>query len=290
MSRAVRQTGGALVAVEKELLQQAQVARATEESVQTGQFFGTRGGILTFNGAPIKENKMQVIVVDHILANVFYKGKFNPDDPVPPVCYAFGRDDKELVPHEKATDQQHEQCKGCPQNEWGTADTGRGKACKNSRRLACIAADVVDSGNVQDAQVAYLAVPVTSVKGWAGYVRQLADVLRRPPLGVVTEVSLVPDAKDQFKMVFRSVEPINDKKVLGQLLAKQKAVSSDIAFPFPEIDEEERARRRPAKPAGRGRTKAKAGSKARGKAKPAPAAGGRAAAGANFGARAKFTR
>lgn len=233
-----KKAGTALINVEQELLAQANVARATEESVQTGQFFGTRAGVLSFNGAPIKDNKMQVIVIDHILANMYYPEKFDSKNPTPPVCYAFGRNDKQLAPHEKSSNKQHEQCSGCPQNEWGTADTGKGKACKNSRRLACMSASVLEkAGAIEDAQVAYLGVPVTSVKGWAGYVRQVADTFGVPPLGVITEVSLVPDTKDQFKMVFRCVERITDKKVLGLLLAKSRLVGKDIAFPFPEMEE-----------------------------------------------------
>lgn len=246
-----KRPGTALMNIEQELRNQANIARATEESVQTGQFFGTKGGILTFNGAPIKDNKMEVVVVDHILANIFYVGKFNPNDPTPPVCYAFGRNDKELVPHEKSSDKQAEKCSTCEQNEFGTADTGRGKACKNSRRLACISAALLEKPEqLSDAPVAYLGVPVTSVKGWAGYVRQVADTFGVPPLGVVTEVSLVADSKDQFKMVFRCVERVTDKKALQALLEKQRVVGKEIAFPFPEIDEEERAAR--AKPKGKG--------------------------------------
>lgn len=277
---------GALISVERDLLAQAAVARATEESVQTGQFFGTKGGVLTFNGSPIKDNKMQVVVVDHILANMYYTGKFDVNNPAPPVCYAFGRADGDMTPHEKSSDKQNAGCRGCPMNDYGTADTGRGKACKNSRRLACISADLIDKpDNILDAQVAYLGVPVTSVKGWAGYVRQVADTFGRPPLGVVTEVLLTPDADKQFIMSFRCIEQIADKKALGLLLAKQKLVANEIAFPFPDL--EDMPARQPAR-------KGKGGGKAD-KAAPAkpqrgqPAAAAKGASG--FGqSRQKFGR
>lgn len=239
MAKAKKKTGTALVSVEKELLAQAQVAKATEESVALGQFFGTQGGILAFNGSPIKDNKMDVIVVDHILQNTYYKGKFKADTPQTPVCYAFGRVDKELAPHKNCSDPQHEQCKGCENNEFGTSDLGRGKACKNGRRLACIAANVLDKPDgIADAPIAYLTVPVTSVRGWAGYVQQLANALGIPPLGVVTEVEVVKDAKTQFKVTFKAKERVTDKVALSALLARQKLVAAEIAFPFPEIEEE----------------------------------------------------
>lgn len=277
-------TGTALINVEESLKAQALIARATEESVQTGQFFGTQGGILTFNGAPIKDNKMQCIIVDHILANLYYIGKFNSKDPKPPVCYAFGRDDKQMAPHENSSEKQAEVCQGCPQNEFGTADTGRGKACKNARRLAVISASLLEEpASIADAQVGYLATPVTSVKGWAGYVRQVADTFGVPPLGVVTEVSLVPDTDKQFKMTFRCVEKIADKKVLALLLAKQVRVAKEIAFPFPELED------RPQPSAATKRPKAGAkvsGGKAAAAAPAGKAKGGKAAGG--FGAARKY--
>jgi hypothetical protein len=276
----LRESGKALISLEQELRDQAQLARATEESVQTGQFFGTKGGILTFNGAPIKDNKMEVVVLDHVLANLFYVGKFNAKESKPPVCYAFGRDDKTLAPHEKASDKQSAACKDCEQNVYGTADTGRGKACKNSRRLACMSAALLETPEaIPDAQVAYLGTPVTSGKGWAGYVRQVVDTFGVPPLGVITEVSLVADAKDQFKMVFRCVERISDKKVLMMLLQKNKLVAKEIAFPFPDL--EDMPARKP-----EGKQRAAATAKQAGK-------GGKAKAGAKqapggFGAAKKF--
>lgn len=241
--------GTALVSVEKELLAQANVAKATEESVALGQFFQLEGGVLAFNGSPIKDNKMEVIIVDHVLQNVYYKGKFKAGVPQSPICYAFGRNDKELKPHEKSPEPQNENCKTCQHNEFGTSDVGRGKACKNGRRLACIAADVLDKpGNIVDAPLAYLAVPVTSVRGWAGYVSNLANSLNIPPLGVVTEVEVVKDKKTQFKVVFKAKERITDKAALSALLQRQKLVAKEIIFPYPEIEADESPRSK-----GRGR-------------------------------------
>lgn len=265
--------GGALISVEQELLARAQVAKATEESVALGQFFQLQGGVLAFNGSPIKDNKMEVIVVDHILQNTYYKGKFKADTPQTPVCYAFGRNDKEMKPHQQCSEPQHEQCKGCEWNEFGTSDLGRGKACKNGRRLACVSADVLGKPEgISDAPLAYLTVPVTSVRGWAGYVQQLANALGVPPLGVVTEVEVVKDAKTQFKVTFKAKERITDKQALSALLARQKLVAGEIAFPFPEIEEGAAPRKRAERVA------------------PPPQRGGRGGGGAAFGAPRKFAR
>jgi hypothetical protein len=223
---------------DEELARQAQMAASIEESVIVGgNFVSTRGGRLSFNGGEVPGNKLNVIILDHILENHYYTGRFDPDTPQSPVCFAFGRTEVEMAPHEKATEPQAEACKGCPLNEFGSADTGKGKACKNIRRLALIPEDAIE--DLEGVQVAYFKVPVTSVKAWAGYIQQLANVLRRPPFAVVTEISIVPDAKTQFKVQFKLVSQIDDGDHLAALLAKKNEMAETIAFPYAPPSEEE---------------------------------------------------
>ena len=65
---ATKGSGGtkALAKWDERLAALAQVATRTEESTGGGgQFIGTRAGQLTFNGAAIPGNKMNVVVIDH---------------------------------------------------------------------------------------------------------------------------------------------------------------------------------------------------------------------------------
>lgn len=260
-------TGTAVAKWDEELAALAQKAKGLEDSVGGGNFISTKGGRLTYQGAEIPGNSMNVIIVDHILENHMYEGRFDPDTPQSPICFAFGEDEDDMVPHEASADPKCESCKDCPFNEWGSADQGKGKACKNIRRLAVIPEDGME--DIESAELAMIKVPVTSVKGWAGYVRQIADTLGRPPLGVVTEISLVPDSKTQFKMQFSLVEKIEDGDVLKALIDKRSKAASDLRTPYAPTPEEEA-------PPARGRGKA-AGLKGQ-KAKPTPkptARGGR---------------
>ena len=223
-----------MVAWEKEMAAEAEAA-ATSEQTTGGQFIGTRGGRLSWGGAAVPGNAIRVVILDYCRENTFYEGKFDPDAPQSPACYAFSRDGTELAPHEKAASPQHEVCTGCPQNEWGSADTGRGKACKNMRRLALVAEDSADD---TDAEVFFLKVPVTSVKSWSGYVQTLAEAKRRPPHGVVTEIKLVPDVKTQFQMEFRLVDVVSDPAVGGNIRALRAALGdAGLMFPYKTIDE-----------------------------------------------------
>lgn len=228
----------AVVKWDEALAARAQMAKKAEESVSTGSFISLKSGVMSYNGNPVPGNKLDVVVVDAILENHYFDGAYDPNTPQSPSCYAFGRDEDEMSPHEKVDEPFSEKCKGCPNNEWGSADTGRGKACKNVRRLAVIPADALDGGaeGVEEAAIAYLKVPVTSVKAWAGYVNQLAAA-NKPPLAFVTEISVTPDAGSQFKVNFKAKESIEDGELIGALLAKADVVEQTIAFPYQPVEE-----------------------------------------------------
>lgn len=228
---AVKPAGTGVANWEERLALMAKESTQQEASVATGQFLNTRGGQLTWNGNPVKDNKLACIIVDNILENAYYEGDFDPDSPAPPVCYAFGRDDKEMAPHPDSPSPQHETCRGCPMNEFGTADRGKGKACKNIRRLAILPAEPLTDDAIQKGEIFFLKTPVTSVKGWAAYVRNLDALRHRPPLGVISEISAIPDAKTQFKLIFSHVKDIPGT-VMGAIFKRHDEVKESIAFPY----------------------------------------------------------
>lgn len=221
-----------------------------EANVGGGSFISTKGGHFGFNGGIVPGDKMNVIVLDHVSENCFYDGaRYDPDNPSSPACFAFFRTEDEAHPHEKSESPQCDDCKSCPQNVFGSADTGKGKACKNIRRLALITEDGME--DIANATVSFLKVPVTSVANWAGYVNSLNTSLKLPPVAVITEMSIVPDPKTQFKLKFRLVEQIEDNDVIGALLDKMETVEKDLTHPYtPNSERTEQAP--PASKAARG--------------------------------------
>lgn len=223
----------ALAKWDDELAKFAVDAAKGESLVGSGTFVSFKGGRLSIGGQPIKDNKMDVVVVDYIHENLYFDSKFDPDTPTPPACYAFGRDDKSLTPHEQARERQSDSCAGCPQNEWGSADTGKGKACRNVRRLALISANGLTEDSVLTGELVYAKLPVTSVKGWSQYVNEVAAAYRRPPFGVVTEIAVIPDEKTQFKVKFTSKGTVPNELV-GAMMKRRETVMAGIEFPYPE--------------------------------------------------------
>lgn len=223
---------------DEQLARLAQQTKATEKSAAVaGNFIGKKGGTLTFGGAEIPGNSIDVVIIDSILENKYYGEAYDPDDPQPPVCFALGRDNATMKPHEKSTDPQHATCKGCKQNDFGTAEKGKGKACQNTRRLGLIV-----EGDLKDpvaAQTAYYNPQVTSVKAYAGYVDNLANTLNRPPLAVVTTLSLLPDKKNQHRTEFKLKSRIEDGEVFEGLLQKNKLEQEAIMFPYQPREKDE---------------------------------------------------
>src|SRR5574343_881122 len=222
-----------------------------EARVGGGQFISFKGGQLTYQGNTIKGNELDVVAIDSIFENAYYGDRYDPDNPQPPVCYAFGREEDELTPHPESADPQHETCKGCPMNEFGTADNGKGKACKNTRRIAVIPGDPLDEGTIQTAEAAFIRLPVTSVKGWASFVKTVAALDKLPTFGVVATLSTVPDAKTQFKVTWQKKESI-DRDLLPALMDRHDAMATESDFPYPKPSEEA-----PKKPAAKGKGRGK---------------------------------
>ncbi len=224
-AKAAPSTSRALANWDEEMAKAAAAAAKMEEGAAGGQFFSVKGGQLTWADAPIRDNQIGVIIVDHILENVFYQGAYDADTPQSPSCFAFGREEKLMAPHKIVIEAGQQECgasglcHGCEQNEFGTAETGKGKACRNTRRLALLSAGTWNEQGkfelVEDAEdalaaasFAFLKLPVTSVKGYASFVQQLATTLKRPPFGIVTKIKVVPDKKTQFKVVFDAIRQL----------------------------------------------------------------------------------
>lgn len=222
---------------------EAQAAKAAAEvPASGGTFLSIKGGVLTFGEETMPGNQVCVIILDAILENTAYEGKYDAEQRSPPICYAFGRLDeqKEMAPHESMDKfpeyfvPQSESCAVCPLNEYGSADTGRGKACQNRARLALLPAGYYtakrqsrdfdlelfdDPKHFQTADIAHLKLPVTSVANYFKFVNDVAASSRRPPHGVIARVYLEPDPKSQFKVCFEMLETVSDD--LAEIVMKR---------------------------------------------------------------------
>lgn len=263
MAKAKQQSQSkAVVKWEEQLAKDADVAASMEANAGGGQFFSLKSGILSWQDAPMPDNEMAVIILDHIFETAYYEGEYDSANPQGPVAFAFGRDEATLTWHESSIPElAGKLCKDSEVCQWGSADKGRGKAAKETRRLGLIPAGNFKNGKFQliddeshfaDVTVGYMKLPITSVKGFAGFVKQVAGTLRRPPHGIVTKVKVVPDPKNQFRVIFEPIENVPDE-LMGIIMKRREEVMAAIDFPYqPNEDREAPARgKKPAKVQGR---------------------------------------
>lgn len=261
-------TSTALVSWEDQLAKEAEVAAKMEESSAGGQFFSVKGGQLSWGGNPFPNNEMAVIIVDSIFETVYYEGKYDPDEVQGPTAFAFGRVQEDMTWHENSREDFAGQL--CSESEvckWGSADVGKGKAARETRRLAMIPAGhfdkngdfemIEDEDHFANTQIGFMRLPVTSVKGYASFVKQVAGTLKRPPYGIITKVKVVPDPKTQFKVLFEPIMTIPDD-FMEVVVERHNEAMSIIDFPYApyeesvEVEEKPKAKSsRAAKPASR---------------------------------------
>lgn len=240
---------------------------ARQDRGSEGVFLSTRAGQLALGEEPLPGNQVACIVVDSVLENAYYPQAYDPNNKLPPICYAYTRGEpSEMYPHlesmSKAQDYFMPQnmaddgqggviiggCAGCPMAEWGSAmrsgKPGRGKACKNTVRLALLPAGLYaphpqhrgawelglhdDPEHYFGADVVFLSVPPTSLSNWEKYKKMLRVQHARAPYGAVTRIWLAPDNNTQFKINFEMVELASPEMLQGII----PRVDERIAEPF----------------------------------------------------------
>ena len=185
--------------------------------------FNAKGGFITPDG--MEGETLEVVIVDFMSSNVFYEGAFDRDNPSTPACFAIGPEPSMLIPSSNSPAKQADTCVSCPNNQFGSAPNGKGKACKNTRILALVPAAALENPN-EDAPIWILAVPPTSLKAFDGYVSKLASQHRTVPVGVVTQVTLdetITYASPRFSVV-RPLKP----NELGVFMSRREEANTRL--------------------------------------------------------------
>lgn len=207
-----------------------------------------RAGIISYAGQPVKGNVLPVIVMLAAHRNTYYDKPFDPNNLQNPVCFALSVEGEDMEAHENVPDENvpphadgTRACATCPLNEWGSDPKGgRGKACKETRRLVVLPADCIGSAEeVEKAEMAIVDIPVTSGKNYSNFVNALAASASVPPWAAVTNLSTQPDPKSQFKVLFTPVSVVQDESVLEALHKKLEQAERLALLPYDEVSSTE---------------------------------------------------
>lgn len=241
---------------------------AAKERPSVGRI-SLKSGVMTYGGQAIPGNAMDVIIVGGAYRNVYYAGRYDPNNIVNPNCFALADEEADLHAHENVPDESvpgdseatvretPRACAGCAMGEWGSdPNGGRGKACKQTRRLIMLPADVLDAEDPVEAttksEMAILDVPVTSVKNYANLVNSLAATIGLPVWAVVTTVRVVPDAKTQFRVEFTPMRAAGGEEIIRALMRRRDEALRLALVPYDGVGGEQdpnAGKAEPAKPA-----------------------------------------
>lgn len=195
-------------------------------------FMSLKSGVMAIGDEPVPGNEILAIVVAAVAENTWYKDRYDPNVRANPACYALGEGKAEdLLPFDESAEKQHTDCKTCPKFEWGSdPNGGRGKACKERRRLALLAPD-------GGAEMVILSIPPTSLKNWGNHVSRVVATTGMSTAGVLTRIKVVPSAKNQFEVKFEMVDKVPEHMMPAVMSKRAEAIAA-MTTPYPELEEE----------------------------------------------------
>lgn len=178
-----------------------------------GSKLSIRGGEFTYKGASLGES-LEVIILGFRYENAWYGGlPYDQENPSIPACFAIAADRIDLKPCKNAPEPQTEEdCSVCEYGQWGSAETGRGKACKDQRRVALMHVSDLEAEDPSDIEIVILNVPPTSVKNFDKYAKGINKLVKRPLYGVVTKLAFDDDS-DYEVLTFDHVRKIEVNEI-----------------------------------------------------------------------------
>lgn len=146
-----------------------------KEEITGGQKISTQGRLFSIGGKKIGDGKsITAIILQFSAVKKWYIEKWSEDSRVPPACFALGMPGEELVPHENAADKQSATCGACQHNVFGSAETGKGKACADVRRLVLLTSTELADKKVaspENTTLSVLEIPPTGLANWKNFYR-----------------------------------------------------------------------------------------------------------------------
>jgi hypothetical protein len=172
---------------ETQLTEEADAISATL-SKPTGRFISTKGKIFTLPDGTSNPGPLSVVILDYVSYNAKFTNVYDPNNIQPPGCYAINKIVSEMKPSKNAESPQAADCETCPHNQWGSAPTGKGKACKNQMRLLVTAPDAT-----LETEPMLLTVSPTGLRPFEHFVKFIAAACSAPPIRVIADITFNPN-------------------------------------------------------------------------------------------------
>jgi hypothetical protein len=199
---------------------------------QSGNFISFRGGSPSLGGVNLP-NPLPLVILAYGYERTYYSKPYQPDVLSAPDCYSFDGD----APHDQAKVPQSDRCSQCRFNEFGSAQNGKGKACKEGARFAAIHADALETPEkIAGATIVQGRLSVLNSKGFRQYVGFFEEA-EQPVWGSVTTLSVTPDSKSQYAVNFSNVVADLDDADLDAIATRVDEAEKLLTQAYPDVEE-----------------------------------------------------
>lgn len=162
-----------------------------------------------------------------LMAKTYYKDAYQSGDSKPPDCSSSNG----IAPDTWISSPVSDKCSGCPMNAWGSAKTrsgGKGKACKDSKRLW-----IAEPNNL-GGTVYVMGVPVTSLKAMSEYGAML-KANGVPAASVITRLTM---ADTEFPELIFEFVGVLEEQALQVAMERHENKNWDINVSGPMLEHE----------------------------------------------------
>ena len=210
------------------LLKAAGTQSETEAETTTIPYISPKGKKFSIAGTKLGSSFPCVILAD-VFDHSFYDRKYDPSQDVSfgPACFAMGKSTPTMLPHEDSPNKQADNCITCDKNEFGSAENGKGKACRNGRRL--LVASVSD-GKVNFGDMAIINISPTALKGYSKYVKSINSIKKLPVWSVATTLTF--DEDSPWPIVCPIFDGILDGDDIGTIANNVETYDRLISEPY----------------------------------------------------------
>ena len=170
---------------------------------------------------------LNVVILADVFDHAYYDRPYDPDVISPPACFAINTSNSDLAPSITSPTPQAENCNVCPMNEFGSSQNGKGKACRNGRRLLIAATTngVPDLDNL-----AIINLAPTSLKAYARYAKGLATVKKLPIWAVITTLSFDDDST--WPQIVPTFNGVLDGQYINSIAPMLPEIANAISVPY----------------------------------------------------------
>ncbi len=196
-----------------------------------GNFFSFRNGVLTLGGETL-DSPMPLVILSYSFERSYYSQQYQADVMATPDCYSYDGD----VPHPESPVKQSTNCEECRLNQFGTAQNGQGKGCKEGAKFAAIHADSADSPDkVATATIVQGRLSVLNAKTFRNYVGYFEDN-NTPIWQGISDLTVKPDSRSQYAAKFSKRQAEFDDDILDAIAVRVNEADKLLDAPYPAIE------------------------------------------------------